>query len=779
MNFRSLLLSVMLFAFMGLSAQTLVSTESQLKNAVLEEYTGIYCGYCPDGHAIAADLLENNPGRAVVIAIHQGSFAAPNPGDPDYRTEWGDALASQGGISSYPSGTVNRHIFSGGATGMGRGDWTPSANQIMTEGSPVNLGVESSYEETTRELTIHVELYYTSDAAEASNFINIALIQSHVFGPQSSGGAGNNYEHMHMLREMITGQWGEEIFETTEGSFVERTYTYTVPEDYNDVPCVVEDCEIVAFVSETHQEILTGDAVHAIGGTNQFIGNVVVADEFDIQAGSAGAVTTLNLEAYSNLDDGEEFEFTLESVDVPADWDATFTVDGQTYTSTATVAFDNAETMAVTVEVTPGDSPKVAEYIMTISAVGVPEAPSKQVRFYVISGVTDLIVNGVGGPEAIDFQDTYIDGLEAICTSSSITNTDIFVKAVNADALAGVNNIYLNISWTFPALTIPQIGAVESFMDNGGNVLIAGQDIGWDFMSGADGSHPSAEATEFYEDYLFANYVDDGSSSNNQFIADDADEIYGATPQSSVVDVFGGNMYPEQLEARDGASEVFFYNSAMTKCGAVRATAATYKVIYFGIGLEMLGDEDVKDQILASTKAWFDGGALAPIADFSASAQTIYIHESVDFSDLSLNNPTSWSWEFESGDPATSADQNPTVTYDEVGIFNVTLSVTNEAGINETVKDEYITVNWGDAIDKLEDKHIAVYPNPVNNGELNFNSIVEVSQIDIFDQLGRKVHTVEVNQIEGNIDVNHLENGLYVVRLYTEKGVLNKNIEIR
>jgi hypothetical protein len=33
------------------NAQTLVSTDPQPRNAVLEEFTGIYCGYCPQGHA--------------------------------------------------------------------------------------------------------------------------------------------------------------------------------------------------------------------------------------------------------------------------------------------------------------------------------------------------------------------------------------------------------------------------------------------------------------------------------------------------------------------------------------------------------------------------------------------------------------------------------------------------------------------------------------------------------------------------------------------------------
>ncbi|MDP3442787.1 MAG: hypothetical protein Q8T08_08005, partial [Ignavibacteria bacterium] len=173
---RQFLLFLIVFGFIQLGAQTLVSTDVLPKIAVLEEYTGIHCTYCPDGHAIAAAILENNPGRALTIAIHQGSFAAPSTGEPDFRTPWGNALAGQTGLTGYPSGTVNRHVFSGSLTALSRGDWTSRCNEIMAQPSPVNVGIESNYNATTRELTVHVELYYTANATQPTNYINIALL---------------------------------------------------------------------------------------------------------------------------------------------------------------------------------------------------------------------------------------------------------------------------------------------------------------------------------------------------------------------------------------------------------------------------------------------------------------------------------------------------------------------------------------------------------------------------------------------------------------------------
>jgi len=83
---------------------------------------------------------------------------------------------------------------------------------------------------------------------------------------------------------------------------------------------------------------------------------------------------------------------------------------------------------------------------------------------------------------------------------------------------------------------------------------------------------------------------------------------------------------------------------------------------------------------------------MPPIADFTASATDIYIGNSVQFTDTSLENPTSWSWTFEGGTPATSTAQNPMVTYNTPGKFDVTLLVSNAQGSDTETKLDYISV---------------------------------------------------------------------------------------
>jgi hypothetical protein len=74
MRFSKFLTLLGVGSALSAGAQTFVPTTVQKKAIVLEEYTGIYCGYCPDGHKRAAAIKAANP-SAVIIAIHAGNFA--------------------------------------------------------------------------------------------------------------------------------------------------------------------------------------------------------------------------------------------------------------------------------------------------------------------------------------------------------------------------------------------------------------------------------------------------------------------------------------------------------------------------------------------------------------------------------------------------------------------------------------------------------------------------------------------------------------------------------
>ena len=251
-----------LISYVTSFSQTIVSTDSQNKKVILEEYTGIHCTYCPDGHEIAESIKDQYPDDVLLINIHVGGYATPSAGEPDFRTSFGEAIANQSNLTGYPSGSLNRQYFSSltmnGGTAMGRGGWTTAASQVLNQSAYVNVGVEASINVQNNELTVHVEGYYTGDSPENTNYLNVVLTQNNTLGPQTGGGMGSNYNHMHRLVHMLTGQWGEVISTTSSGSFINETFTYTIPADYNGVGVPLSELNVIAFISETQQEIISG-----------------------------------------------------------------------------------------------------------------------------------------------------------------------------------------------------------------------------------------------------------------------------------------------------------------------------------------------------------------------------------------------------------------------------------------------------------------------------------------------------------------------------------------
>ena len=86
----------------------------------------------------------------------------------------------------------------------------------------------------------------------------------------------------------------------------------------------------------------------------------------------------------------------------------------------------------------------------------------------------------------------------------------------------------------------------------------------------------------------------------------------------------------------------------------------------------------------------YNPAAQPPVADFSASATTICVGESVSFTDNSTNTPDTWAWDFGDG-VGTSNAQNPTYAFPTAGTFTVELTASNSGGSDVTTM--VITVN--------------------------------------------------------------------------------------
>jgi PKD repeat protein len=91
-----------------------------------------------------------------------------------------------------------------------------------------------------------------------------------------------------------------------------------------------------------------------------------------------------------------------------------------------------------------------------------------------------------------------------------------------------------------------------------------------------------------------------------------------------------------------------------------------------------------------------------PVAAFTGSPTSVVVGGSVTFTDQSTNTPTSWSWSFEGGTPSASTSQNPAITYNTVGTYDVSLTAYNSSGSDNETKYDYITVTSAPSDDIAE-----------------------------------------------------------------------------
>lgn len=252
-------------SFFNLYSQEYVSTEVSDRNVLIEEFTGRNCPNCPAGHIISNGITHDNPDRAWSIGIHSGYFAVTTY--PNFNTDisaiFTDPYDDVSGGLGYPAAVINRST----EQALGRGQWEAEANAQLQQTAECNVDGHVVINPITRTATITAEVYYTANSVETTNYLTIVMIQDSIAGQQAYAHTNpaqdlgdDMYCHMHVLRDVVTSSWGDEITPTTEGSLITKTYEYIIPDTIgnpNGVYVDIDNIHFIAFVTEKYQGMPT------------------------------------------------------------------------------------------------------------------------------------------------------------------------------------------------------------------------------------------------------------------------------------------------------------------------------------------------------------------------------------------------------------------------------------------------------------------------------------------------------------------------------------------
>lgn len=92
-----------------------------------------------------------------------------------------------------------------------------------------------------------------------------------------------------------------------------------------------------------------------------------------------------------------------------------------------------------------------------------------------------------------------------------------------------------------------------------------------------------------------------------------------------------------------------------------------------------------------------------PTADFTFNETDVCAPIAITFENQSSENTASFLWQFPGGTPATSTQENPTITYENMGNYDVILVVSNELGSDTLVRPEAVMIRAAPSPDFLSE----------------------------------------------------------------------------
>ena len=238
--------------------------ENQMRQVIIEEFTGVQCVNCPAGSAAIEALIDIHEEQLIAVSIHAGFFSPPyDESLYDFRTPAGSSiLAYLGSSIGYPTAVVNRKLFpSEFDLQLGQSLWPGYIINEIAVDPLVKIGIDKEFNSSSRELKVNTTLYVQENITADDVRLTIMITENNIEDIQlTPAGKKADYKHKHVLRGTITPFDGMPITEDLiANAQIENAFTYSLPEGW-----VASNCKVIAFVS------LTGDSkevlqAHEIG----------------------------------------------------------------------------------------------------------------------------------------------------------------------------------------------------------------------------------------------------------------------------------------------------------------------------------------------------------------------------------------------------------------------------------------------------------------------------------------------------------------------------------
>ena len=448
-----------------------------------------------------------------------------------------------------------------------------------------------------------------------------------------------------------------------------------------------------------------------------------------IAAGATSSVTDgFEYDVANDLPDGHNVSFEVSATDGSETWVSYFTITGHApileYVG-LTIAdpngnnngkFDPGETVDFIIDVENSGSSDAYNAVGEISAsdpyitintnqatygdiaagstvngsfsvYAAPNTPAGHMASFIFDVLADLGIEGAGNFDVVIGQiPVLILDLDDNTSSGPTMEDKIQELGIGVEYVTSFPadlNLYssifvcLGIYSNNHVLSSSEGQILADYLDNGGSLYMEGGDT-W-YYDNQTAVHPMFNI----------NPTADGSS--------DMGTVNGQTgtfTEGMSFNYSGENSWMDRIEAISPAVK-FLQNQSPSYGTGVAHDEGSYRTIgtshEFG-GLSDGASPSTKLELMEEYLIFLGIIPDGVVAGFTSSANSVCEGDQVEFFDSSNGNIISWDWTFEGGTPATSTQQNPVVTYNTAGVYDVTLIVSDGVESDTISAPNYVTV---------------------------------------------------------------------------------------
>lgn len=547
---------------------------------VFEELSNASCGPCaaqnPTYHAFITEQLparvlplsfrSRYPGRDVMNAanatMHDGRVAYyGSPGVPHVRMNGKFAPPSPGWYDGGAADTMAQSKYLAAIPAM----------------SPISVSVV----ETRNGPTVDVVVSVTSVEAVSNAKLQVVVAEAHHY--YASAGTNGEKDFYNVARQMLPGVDGTALT-LAAGESRSFNFQYTMDatnwnSDQIYVAAFVQDNsskEILQAAASSFRPMLSMDVTTA---------PVVVKNE-STPSEWIGAVRT-----------SVPGEYTVSiKQSLPSGWAATVTINGRTVANGEKITIADANDVPINATISP--SARAGSGQVAVALTNGHQEAHKTFRLF--SGRADiaLLVRDEG---RADIAEKYDQALAQNTRSYVILD-------------AGVEKMFdlrefdvVMFETGKNVVGEADVQKLKAYLDGGGRLLLAGAEIAWGLVDTTAQQQNYYHDPAFVTDYLKARYLADGTSSLTTVKGVAGDPVTDGL-NVRINNGVPNQDTPDEFAALSDAVQICTYND--NKGAGLRFADSKYRLVYFGFGMEGIGDAAQRASLIDKSITWLLGSDL-------------------------------------------------------------------------------------------------------------------------------------------------------------------------